>query len=91
MEAKRFPKDQKLHVGDQVSLGSGRVSIPSPLQMAYATAILANRGVAFKPHLVKRVQDARTGESRLTQPAPSTAFHSGGPCRRRSARPRGAW
>ena len=71
-KAKRFPKDPKLHVGDQVSLGIGQgFNTFTPLQMAYATAILANRGVAFKPHLVKRVQDARTGESRLTQPAPS--------------------
>jgi len=70
-KAKRFPKDPKLHVGDQVSLGIGQgFNTFTPLQMAYATAILANRGVAFKPHVVKRVQDARTGESRLTQPAP---------------------
>ena len=71
-KAKRFPKDPKLHVGDQVSLGIGQgFNTFTPLQMAYATAILANRGVAFKPHLVKRVQDARTGESRLTQPTPA--------------------
>jgi len=70
-KAKRFPKDPKLHVGDQVSLGIGQgFNTFTPLQLAYATSILANRGVAFKPHLVKRVQDARSGESRLTQPAP---------------------
>ena len=69
-KAKRFPKDPKLHVGDQVSLGIGQgFNTFTPLQMAYATSVLANRGVAFKPHLVKRVQDARTGESRLTQPS----------------------
>ncbi len=71
-KAKRFPKDPKLHVGDQVSLGIGQgFNTFTPMQMAYATAVLANRGVAFKPHLVKRVQDARTGESRLTQPSPA--------------------
>ena len=71
-KAKRFPKDPKLHVGDQVSLGIGQgFNTFTPMQMAYATAVLANRGVAFKPHLVKRVQDARTGESRLTQPSSS--------------------
>ena len=69
-KAKRFPKDPKLHVGDQVSLGIGQgFNTFTPMQMAFATAVLANRGVAFKPHLVKRVQDARTGESRLTQPS----------------------
>ena len=71
-KAKRFPKDPKLHVGDQVSLGIGQgFNTFTPLQMAYATAVLANRGVAFKPHLVKRVQDAKSGESRLTQPTPA--------------------
>lgn len=71
-KAKRFPKDPKLHVGDQVSLGIGQgFNTFTPLQMAYATSVLANRGVAFKPHLVKRVQDAKSGESRLTQPAPA--------------------
>lgn len=71
-KAKRFPKDPKLHVGDQVSLGIGQgFNTFTPLQMAYATAILANRGTAFKPHLVKRVQDSRTGEARLTQPKPA--------------------
>ena len=71
-KARRFPKDPKLHVGDQVSLGIGQgFNTFTPLQMAYATSVLANRGVAFKPHLVKRVQDAKSGESRLTQPAPA--------------------
>jgi penicillin-binding protein 2 len=71
-KAKRFPKDPKLHVGDQISLGIGQgFNTFTPLQLAYATAILANRGVAFKPHLVKRVQDAKTGQSHLTQPAPA--------------------
>ena len=71
-KAKYRPKDPKLHVGDQVSLGIGQgFNTFTPLQMAYATSVLANRGVAFKPHLVKRVQDARTSEYRLTQPAPA--------------------
>jgi penicillin-binding protein 2 len=71
-KAKRFPKDPKLHVGDQVSLGIGQgYNTFTPMQLAYATSLLANRGVAYKPHLVKRVQDAKTGESRLTQPSPA--------------------
>jgi penicillin-binding protein 2 len=71
-KAKYRPKDPKLHVGDQVSLGIGQgFNTFTPLQMAYATAVLANRGVAFKPHLVKSVQDARTSVYRLTQPAPA--------------------
>jgi penicillin-binding protein 2 len=71
-KAKYRPKDPKLHVGDQVSLGIGQgFNTFTPLQMAYATSVLANRGVAFKPHLVKRVQDARTSAFRLTQPSPA--------------------
>jgi penicillin-binding protein 2 len=71
-KAKRFPKDPKLHVGDQVSMGIGQgFNTFTPLQLAYATAILANRGVAYKPHLVKRIQDSKTNESRLTQPKPA--------------------
>jgi penicillin-binding protein 2 len=68
-KAKRFPKDPKIHVGDQVSLGIGQgFNAFTPLQLAYATSILANNGVAFKPHLVKRILDAKSGESRLAQP-----------------------
>jgi penicillin-binding protein 2 len=71
-KAKYRPKDPKLHVGDQVSLGIGQgFNTFTPLQMAHATAVLANRGVVFKPHLVKRIQDARTSEYRLTQPTPA--------------------
>jgi penicillin-binding protein 2 len=71
-KARRFPKDPKVHVGDQVSLGIGQgFNAFTPLQLAYATAILANNGVAFKPHLVKRIQDTKSNEGRLTQPEPA--------------------
>ena len=71
-KAKYRPKDPKLHVGDQVSLGIGQgFNTFTPLQMAYGTAVLANRGVAFKPHLVKRIQDARSGTYQLTHPSPA--------------------
>ncbi len=71
-KAKRFPKEPKMLVGDQVSLAIGQgYNVFTPLQLAYATSILANRGVAYKPHLVKRIQDAKTSESRLTQPKPA--------------------
>ncbi len=71
-KAKRYPKDPKLHVGDQVSLAIGQsFNTFTPMQLAFATATLANRGVAFKPHLVKRIQDGKNGEGRLTQPKPA--------------------
>jgi penicillin-binding protein 2 len=71
-KARRFPKDPKIHVGDQVSMAIGQgYNTFTPMQLAYATAILANRGVAYKPHLVKRIQDPRSGEARLTHPTPA--------------------
>src|SRR5262249_30628143 len=39
-----------------VSIGQGYV-LASPLQMAMATATIANRGIAYEPHLVRRVLD----------------------------------
>jgi penicillin-binding protein 2 len=71
-KARRFPKDPKLHIGDQVSMGIGQgFNTFTPLQLAYGTAVLANRGVAFKPHLVRQIQDVQTGQWRLTQPTPA--------------------
>ena len=52
--------------GDTVSVGIGQgYSLVTPMQLAFATATLANRGVAYKPHLVKEVRSLRSGESRL--------------------------
>jgi penicillin-binding protein 2 len=45
--------------GDTVSAGIGQgYNLVTPLQLAFATATLANNGVAYKPHLVKEVQHA---------------------------------
>lgn len=70
---KRFkrPDEQKWYVGDSVSVGIGQgYMLATPLQLAFASAILANNGVAFKPHVVSKVVDARTGEARLIEPQP---------------------
>jgi penicillin-binding protein 2 len=51
--------------GDTVSVGIGQgYSLVTPLQLAFATATLANNGVAYKPHLVKEVQSPRSSENR---------------------------
>ncbi len=48
---------QKWYVGDTVSAGIGQgYNLVTPLQLAHATAILANDGVAFRPRLVRQVQ-----------------------------------
>ena len=41
------------------------------LQLAHATAILANNGVVMKPHLVKMVEDGATRQRTLTVPTES--------------------
>jgi len=68
---KRARFKDKWYAGDTVSAGIGQgYFLATPMQMAYATAVLANRGVAFRPHLAKEVVDIGTGRRRPTQPAP---------------------
>jgi penicillin-binding protein 2 len=70
---KRFkrPEEQKWYTGDSVSVGIGQgYNLATPLQLAYATAILANNGVAYRPHVVKTIIDTRTGETRAVEPHP---------------------
>ncbi len=70
--AKYREEHRKWYAGDSVSAGIGQgYNAYTPLQLAYAMAVLANGGVAFKPHLVKAIQDPRTGDRRLTQPKPT--------------------
>jgi penicillin-binding protein 2 len=38
------------------------------MQLAYATAVLANGGVAMKPHLVTKMTDVKTGQTTSIQP-----------------------
>lgn len=54
---KRFK--QIWYPGDTVSVGIGQgYNLVTPLQLAFATATLANDGVAFQPHLVKEIRRA---------------------------------
>ncbi|MDZ7653801.1 MAG: penicillin-binding protein 2 [Burkholderiaceae bacterium] len=63
---------QKWYPGETISVGIGQgYNSFTLLQLAHATANLANRGVVMKPHLVKQVEDARSGEKRLTVPSES--------------------
>lgn len=56
---------QKWYAGDTVSVGIGQgYNLVTPMQLAYATATLANDGVAYKPHLVREVRSARSSENR---------------------------
>lgn len=49
---------QKWYAGDTISVGIGQgYNLATPLQLAFATAILAGNGTAYRPHLVKKVLD----------------------------------
>ncbi len=56
---------QKWYAGDTVSVGIGQgYMLATPLQLAAATATLANGGIPVHPHLLKAIQDAKTHEER---------------------------
>jgi len=70
--AYRKPEQQRWYDGETISLGIGQgYNSFTILQLAHATAILANNGVVMKPHLVKAVEDAMTRQRRLTVPKES--------------------
>ena len=65
-KAKRY--QQVWYPGDTVSAGIGQgYNLVNPVQLAFATAILANDGVAFQPHLVRETRPA-SGSPVLTMP-----------------------
>jgi penicillin-binding protein 2 len=60
---------QKWYAGDTVSVGIGQgYMLATPLQLATATATLANGGIPVHPHLLKAIQDAKTHEERAYAP-----------------------
>jgi penicillin-binding protein 2 len=59
--AYKKPEQQKWYAGETISLGIGQgYNNFTMLQLASATATLANDGVKMKPHLVKQVMDIMT-------------------------------
>ncbi len=62
---------QKWFVGDTISIGVGQgYMLTTPLQLAFATAILANDGRVFRPHLVKQIRDSQTDAITVIEPQP---------------------
>ncbi len=62
------PEEQKWYAGETVSLGIGQGRNHfTMLQLASATATLANNGLKMKPHLVKEVVDIMTRAQSGTQ------------------------
>ncbi len=63
---------RKWYLGDNISVGIGQgYNAFTPMQLAYATAIVANDGVAFRPHVVQSVEDPHTGEAVKVAPDPT--------------------
>ncbi len=63
---------RKWYLGDSVSAGIGQgYNAFTPIQLAHAIAIVANDGVAYRPHLVKTVRNVGTGETREVEPQPT--------------------
>jgi penicillin-binding protein 2 len=70
---KRFrkPEQQKWYAGETISIGIGQgYNAYTMMQLAHATATLANNGVMYRPHLVRYIENVKTGERRLIEPEP---------------------
>jgi penicillin-binding protein 2 len=77
--AYKRPEQQKWYAGETISLGIGQgYNNFTMLQLASATATLANQGVRMKPHLVREVVDASTRSSRATTPEAAGAAIANG-------------
>ncbi len=60
---------EKWYAGDTVSVGIGQgYNLATPLQLAFATAVLANDGVAWRPRLVKQVQRSDKTPAAVVKP-----------------------
>jgi penicillin-binding protein 2 len=60
---------QPWYQGETVIVGIGQgYTLVTPMQLAHATATLANGGVAMKPHLVMKIQKSMTAKSQFISP-----------------------
>ncbi|WP_404977051.1 penicillin-binding protein 2 [Accumulibacter sp.] len=67
----RRPEQQKWFAGETVSIGIGQgYNSYTPIQLAQATATVANNGIMYRPHLVKYITDSRTGQKTMIEPEP---------------------
>lgn len=63
------PADRIWFPGDTVILGIGQgYFLTTPLQLAHYTAMLATRGLNFRPRLVTGIRDSRTGKIHWKRP-----------------------
>ena len=65
-------EQRKWYLGDSISAGIGQgYNAFTPMQQAEAIATIANDGVAFQPHLVKAIENVKTGAIREIAPGVS--------------------
>lgn len=74
-KARRFAKSSEAqrswYPSEMVSISIGQgYNAYTPLQMAHATAILANNGVVYRPHLVKEILDHENQQITVIDPQP---------------------
>lgn len=75
-EWKRRAYNQAWYAGDTLNIGIGQGTLlATPLQMANMTAILANRGLGFKPRLVSSMNAAHSETSILQAPQQTAAVN----------------
>jgi penicillin-binding protein 2 len=68
---KRFARreQQRWYAGETISIGIGQgYNAYTPLQLAAATAAIANGGALYRPHVVAHIDDPRTGERETIAP-----------------------
>jgi penicillin-binding protein 2 len=71
MKRFRKPEQQKWYAGETISIGIGQgYNAYTPIQLAHAMATLANNGVMYRPHLVRYIENVKTGERRFIEPEP---------------------
>ena len=62
-------ENQNWYLGETVIAGIGQgYMLATPMQLAYAASIIANRGFAFKPHILKQINLKGSDEVLTTQP-----------------------
>ena len=67
---------RKWYLGDSISAGIGQgYNAFTPIQQAHAIAMIANDGVGYMPHLVKSVQNLKTGETREIAREPASSLN----------------
>ena len=69
---------QKWFTGDTISVGIGQgYNLATPMQLAQAVSVIANKGTVFRPHIVSQIQDSQTNKltSIAIEPLETIALH----------------